>query len=334
MSTWSWGLSDDTGNADTMFSKEELVYATSPRVNPMASSKTSFLIRDILGASSTSAATTHNALFDGATSSAGAASTDPATAAATAAGIAALVALRGAAPGWTSTVGSTEPQAEPPACCGGFLLGCVTVPCLGCATSSWNAAGYPDLSAAYLSAGGAASPWASSAFPLSPAVSSVEALAGPPAPPPSQQQHGSSGALSLSPSAAGGDSLSLQEGRELRRARRNRTVFTEGQLMGLERRFDSQKYLSTPDRADLARVLGLTQLQVKTWYQNRRMKWKKQGDNLTAVSLSSVPRLRMTPLGIYYAVQVDHQLSVLGITCPWTPIRYVHCWLNKCILND
>ncbi|EEC13007.1 homeobox protein H40, putative, partial [Ixodes scapularis] len=63
---------------------------------------------------------------------------------------------------------------------------------------------------------------------------------------------------------------------EARKSRRNRTVFTEGQLMGLERRFDSQKYLSTPDRADLARALGLTQLQVKTWYQNRRMKWKKQ----------------------------------------------------------
>ena len=53
----------------------------------------------------------------------------------------------------------------------------------------------------------------------------------------------------------------------VRKIRRNRTVFTELQLMGLERRFDSQKYLSTPDRADLARVLGLTQLQVKTWYQ-------------------------------------------------------------------
>ncbi|RWS09643.1 homeobox protein BarH-like 1-like protein [Dinothrombium tinctorium] len=61
-----------------------------------------------------------------------------------------------------------------------------------------------------------------------------------------------------------------------RKVRRNRTVFTELQLMGLERRFDSQKYLSTPDRAELARALGLTQLQVKTWYQNRRMKWKKQ----------------------------------------------------------
>lgn len=55
----------------------------------------------------------------------------------------------------------------------------------------------------------------------------------------------------------------------VRKIRRNRTVFTELQLMGLERRFDSQKYLSTPDRADLARVLGLTQLQVKTWYQVR-----------------------------------------------------------------
>jgi hypothetical protein len=51
------------------------------------------------------------------------------------------------------------------------------------------------------------------------------------------------------------------------RSRRNRTVFTELQLMGLERRFDSQKYLSTPDRAELARALSLTQLQVKTWYQ-------------------------------------------------------------------
>ncbi|XP_074599767.1 uncharacterized protein LOC141854110 [Brevipalpus obovatus] len=61
-----------------------------------------------------------------------------------------------------------------------------------------------------------------------------------------------------------------------RKVRRNRTVFTELQLMGLERRFDTQKYLSTPDRAELARALGLTQLQVKTWYQNRRMKWKKQ----------------------------------------------------------
>ena len=61
-----------------------------------------------------------------------------------------------------------------------------------------------------------------------------------------------------------------------KKCRRTRTVFTDMQLIGLEKRFDSQKYLSTPDRIQLATTLGLSQLQVKTWYQNRRMKWKKQ----------------------------------------------------------
>ncbi|KAL4646375.1 homeobox protein BarH-like 1 [Arapaima gigas] len=62
---------------------------------------------------------------------------------------------------------------------------------------------------------------------------------------------------------------------KLKKGRRSRTVFTELQLVGLEKRFEKQKYLSTPDRIDLAESLGLSQLQVKTWYQNRRMKWKK-----------------------------------------------------------
>ncbi|KAE8612820.1 hypothetical protein XENTR_v10013005 [Xenopus tropicalis] len=70
-------------------------------------------------------------------------------------------------------------------------------------------------------------------------------------------------------------SVSEQGGSKAKKGRRSRTVFTELQLMGLEKRFEKQKYLSTPDRIDLAESLGLSQLQVKTWYQNRRMKWKK-----------------------------------------------------------
>lgn len=66
-----------------------------------------------------------------------------------------------------------------------------------------------------------------------------------------------------------------EAGGKAKKGRRSRTVFTELQLMGLEKRFEKQKYLSTPDRIDLAESLGLSQLQVKTWYQNRRMKWKK-----------------------------------------------------------
>lgn len=71
--------------------------------------------------------------------------------------------------------------------------------------------------------------------------------------------------------ATGSESI----GCKAKKGRRSRTVFTELQLMGLEKRFEKQKYLSTPDRIDLAESLGLSQLQVKTWYQNRRMKWKK-----------------------------------------------------------
>lgn len=65
-------------------------------------------------------------------------------------------------------------------------------------------------------------------------------------------------------------------GRPLRR-RKARTVFSDDQLQGLERKFKIQKYLSVPERMELAGMLALSETQVKTWFQNRRMKWKKQG---------------------------------------------------------
>merc|ERR1712136_216310 len=57
--------------------------------------------------------------------------------------------------------------------------------------------------------------------------------------------------------------------------RRIRTVFTGAQIGNLEKRFHSQHYLTAGERLELARSLKLTALQVKTWFQNRRMKWKK-----------------------------------------------------------
>lgn len=62
----------------------------------------------------------------------------------------------------------------------------------------------------------------------------------------------------------------------MKRKRKLRTVFTEKQLEGLEFKFAEKKYLSVPDRMELANRLELSETQVKTWFQNRRMKCKKQ----------------------------------------------------------
>ncbi|XP_024080320.1 homeobox protein CHOX-7-like [Cimex lectularius] len=61
-----------------------------------------------------------------------------------------------------------------------------------------------------------------------------------------------------------------------RKPRRRRTAFTHAQLAYLERKFRCQKYLSVADRSDVADALNLSETQVKTWYQNRRTKWKRQ----------------------------------------------------------
>lgn len=54
------------------------------------------------------------------------------------------------------------------------------------------------------------------------------------------------------------------------RKKRSRAAFSHAQVYELERRFAAQKYLSGPERADLARGLKLTETQVKIWFQNRR----------------------------------------------------------------
>ncbi|KAI4498347.1 hypothetical protein M0802_006526 [Mischocyttarus mexicanus] len=58
--------------------------------------------------------------------------------------------------------------------------------------------------------------------------------------------------------------------------RKPRQAYSAKQLERLEAEFKIDKYLSVSKRMELSKSLNLTEVQIKTWFQNRRTKWKKQ----------------------------------------------------------
>nr|XP_033798864.1 homeobox protein VENTX [Geotrypetes seraphini] len=57
---------------------------------------------------------------------------------------------------------------------------------------------------------------------------------------------------------------------------RPRTKFSVKQLRELERSFQEHRYIGASEKRQLAKVLKLSEIQIKTWFQNRRMKFKRQ----------------------------------------------------------
>nr|XP_032806709.1 barH-like 1 homeobox protein isoform X2 [Petromyzon marinus] len=95
--------------------------------------------------------------------------------------------------------------------------------------------------------------------------------------------------------------------------RRARTAFSTAQLAELESSFRRRRYLSVAERGELGRQLGMSDLQVKTWFQNRRMKQKRE--ELGARGGGAFPHVPAPPL-FPLAPPLASWLAPLGARAP------------------
>lgn len=137
--------------------------------------------------------------------------------------------------------------------------------------------------------------------------------------------------------------------------KKTRTVFSRSQVYQLESTFDMKRYLSSSERACLASSLQLTETQVKTWFQNRRNKWKRQlsaeleAANMAHASAQTlvgmplvfrdnsllrvpVPRSIAFPTPLYYPGSNLPALPLYNLYNKieyWLTLLYVHCSPRK-----
>ncbi|KAJ0178838.1 hypothetical protein K1T71_005613 [Dendrolimus kikuchii] len=102
--------------------------------------------------------------------------------------------------------------------------------------------------------------------------------------------------------------------------RKPRQAYSAKQLERLESEFKLDKYLSVSKRMELSKALGLTEVQIKTWFQNRRTKWKKQ---LTS-RLKIAQREGLFPGQIFghapQAYSLLNPYAYAPLSCVFTPV--------------
>ncbi|XP_049294504.1 homeobox protein B-H2 [Anopheles funestus] len=123
-----------------------------------------------------------------------------------------------------------------------------------------------------------------------------------------------------------------------RRKKKARTTFTGRQIFELEKQFEVKKYLSSNERTEMAKLLNVTETQVKIWFQNRRTKWKKQdsaggvggstGDVPSVGAISSTSHAVHSPKDV---AKASGRIANVGSKSATTEQPAKSAWMNELV---